>query len=70
MILALVDRRREPTPAAAAALCAPWTVLCALAAELGPADWRADLVLVDDEAMTELNRGYRGAEGPTDVLSF
>ena len=70
MILALVDRRREPVPDATAALCAPWALLAELAALLGPPDWRVDLVLVDDGAMTELNRGYRDADGPTDVLSF
>jgi probable rRNA maturation factor len=70
MILSLVDRRRVPTPPAEAALCAPWVLLCRLAGELGPAQWRVDVVLVDDAEMTGLNAGYRGAEGPTDVLSF
>ena len=70
MILTLIDRRREPSPAAAAALHAPWRLLTELAAALGPVDWRIDLVLVDDGAMTDLNRAYRGADGPTDVLSF
>lgn len=28
------------------------------------------MVLVDDAAMAELNRAYRGASGPTDVLAF
>lgn len=28
------------------------------------------LVVTDDEAVAELNRHYRGVEGPTDVLSF
>jgi probable rRNA maturation factor len=28
------------------------------------------LALVDEDAMTDLNRSYRGEEGPTDVLSF
>jgi len=64
MILTLVDRRREPVRDATAALCAPWALLAELAATLGPPDWRVDLVLVDDGAMAELNRGYRGADGP------
>lgn len=70
MILSLVDRRRDPMPPAEAALCAPWALLRRLAGELGPALWRVDVVLVDDAEMTGLNGGYRGAEGPTDVLSF
>jgi len=70
MILALVDRRLNRAPTAEAALWAPWTVLADLAAAVGPADWRIDLVLVDDDAMTGLNRSYRAADGPTDVLSF
>jgi probable rRNA maturation factor len=28
------------------------------------------VVLVDDAAMSVLNRGYRGVDGPTDVLAF
>jgi probable rRNA maturation factor len=28
------------------------------------------VLLVDDSAMTELNRTYRGVAGPTDVLAF
>lgn len=70
MILSLIDRRRFPAAAAAAALHAPWPVLTELAAAVGPDNWRIDLVLVDDEAMIGLNRDYRGADGPTDVLSF
>ncbi len=70
MILALVDRRRDRVPAAEAALCAPWEVLARLAGGLGPAGWRVDVVLVEDPGMTSLNAGYRGGDGPTDVLSF
>ncbi len=39
-------------------------------AGLGAGDWTVNLVLVDDQAMTELNRRYRGLETVTDVLSF
>ncbi len=28
------------------------------------------VALVDDERMAQLNQGFRGVEGPTDVLSF
>jgi probable rRNA maturation factor len=68
--LGLVDRRRQPEPAGVAALVAPWDLLCELAAGLGPADWRLDLVLIDDADMAGLNLAYRATDGPTDVLSF
>lgn len=70
MILALVDRRSVPVPPPGTALCAPWDLLVRLAGALGREDWRVDLVLVDDAEMAALNREYRGAAGPTDVLSF
>ncbi|MBW6467815.1 MAG: rRNA maturation RNase YbeY [Anaerosomatales bacterium] len=35
-----------------------------------PAHAELSLALVDVEEMTELNEGYRGVAGPTDVLSF
>lgn len=41
-----------------------------LVADLGLPAWRADLVLVDDEAIAALNRQYRDKAGATDVLSF
>lgn len=41
-----------------------------LVKELGHPDWRADLVLVDDDAMARLNEAYRGKAAVTDVLSF
>jgi probable rRNA maturation factor len=40
-----------------------------LAAE-GEPDSEVSLVVTSDEAVAELNLGYRGVEGPTDVLSF
>lgn len=70
MKLGLVDRRRAPAPAGEAALVAPWDLLARLADGLGPADWRVDVVLIDDAEMAALNLAYRDAEGPTDVLSF
>jgi probable rRNA maturation factor len=41
----------------------------ALLAE-GDADSEVSLVVTSDEVLAELNRRYRGVEGPTDVLSF
>ncbi len=41
-----------------------------LVAPLGHPQWAFDLVLVEDEAMTELNGQYRDKDGVTDVLSF
>ncbi len=38
--------------------------------ELGLTRAELSLVLLDDEGIAELNRRYRGREGPTDVLSF
>jgi probable rRNA maturation factor len=37
---------------------------------VGQARAELSLALVDDEQMTDLNRRYRGMDGPTDVLSF
>ena len=43
-------------------------------AALAAGDWRGpaelSLCLMDDAAMADLNRRYRGMEGPTDVLAF
>lgn len=36
----------------------------------GPEDAEIGLVLVDDAAIHEMNRTYRGVDAPTDVLSF
>ncbi len=36
----------------------------------GRPEGEVTLVVTDDEAVAELNRHYRGVEGPTDVLSF
>jgi len=36
----------------------------------GPAGSAAELILVDDAFIKDLNRRYRGIESPTDVLSF
>ncbi|MDQ7794087.1 MAG: rRNA maturation RNase YbeY [bacterium] len=44
--------------------------LAALAAGGWSAPGELSLCLVDDPAMAELNRQYRGQDGPTDVLAF
>jgi len=41
-----------------------------LIAEEAPEHCELSIALVDLDEMTELNREYRGKEGPTDVLSF
>ena len=41
-----------------------------MAAEGKPAASEVSVSFVDDEAMAELNEGFRGRSGPTDVLSF
>jgi probable rRNA maturation factor len=41
-----------------------------VAAGVGPADWPVDVAWVEDDAMTQFNRGYREKDGVTDVLSF
>ena len=72
MILRLVDRRCAQPEAAADWFAGSGSeaLLAGLAAGLGRSDWTVDLALVDDPAMTALNRDFRGTEGVTDVLSF
>jgi probable rRNA maturation factor len=66
MIVRLLDQRSraEEPPAVKEAL------LGALVAHLGRPAWAVNVVLVDDEAMADLNQGYHGGKGVTDVLSF
>jgi probable rRNA maturation factor len=57
------------------ASCAEWedTVRQALSQglrDLGLEDAEVSVLLTDDAGIAELNRLYRGREGPTDVLSF
>ncbi len=67
MVPRLVERRRPARPG----LPAGWArTLAACLAPAGRADWPLDVVLVTDEEMAALNRGYRRLDGPTDVLSF
>lgn len=75
MILNLVDQRSfaggpEGTGRGGAWVRDNFGLLTLLAAQVGPADWAVDLVLVDDARMAGLNEGFRGADGVTDVLSF
>lgn len=44
-------------------------IAAALSAE-DHADGELTLVITDDDEVAELNRQYRGVDGPTDVLSF
>ncbi len=52
----------------------PLRPLCAAAfsaaAEVAPTEGVVALLLTDNGALAELNRQYRGKDGPTDVLSF
>jgi probable rRNA maturation factor len=67
MKIELVDRRRgkawQPTGALIKRL--EWACLPA-----GRPEWRIDLVLADDSAVSDLNWLYRRKKGVTDVLSF
>lgn len=36
----------------------------------GPGTWELSILLTDDAAIAELNREWRGKDGPTNVLSF
>lgn len=53
--------RRDRLTTLAHAICAE---------EEGAAEVELSLVFCDDAFITELNRAYRGVDGPTDVLSF
>ena len=44
--------------------------LAGLAAEIGPESELVEVSFVDDAAIRDLNRDYRGKDAPTDVLSF
>ncbi len=70
MILNLVDRRGGADGASQEFHGQKWQRLCRLVAELGGVHWPVDVVLVDDEAIVDLNTRFRGKDGVTDVLSF
>jgi probable rRNA maturation factor len=65
MRLELVDQRPHP-----AAPPLEEGILASLVGPAGRADWVANLVLVEDHVMADLNARWYGGEGPTDVLSF
>ncbi len=70
MILGFVDRRGLTAEVEDHAGPAAQRLWSRLAAAVGPSEWRVDVVLVEDGAMTVLNGRYRGAAEVTDVLSF
>ncbi len=74
MKLQLVDRRQQPDTEPQQPCWHRdgrlWSLLEKLCAPLGALDWTADLVLVDDDLMAQLNRQWRGRDSATDVLSF
>ena len=47
-----------------------WVGECALALQDMPSSDAIDVVVADDETLTELNRRHRGLDETTDVLSF
>jgi probable rRNA maturation factor len=71
-----IDIRLEgPVAPGAAESEPPWLEGCrrfvaAALRELGAANWELSILFCGDAFIRELNRRYRGLEGPTDVLSF
>lgn len=68
MRLRLVDQFGGPS-----GIAAPFrevATLSSLVAPMGRPAWVVDLVLLDDQAMAELNKSYRAVPEVTDVLSF
>jgi probable rRNA maturation factor len=66
MIVKLLDQRHG----AGGPPAAEESLLAGLVAPLGQPHWQVNVVLVDDQAMADLNVRYHGGEGVTDVLSF
>ena len=63
------DQKKEPlTPAARALVKRAITAALDYEQFEGPAE--VSVTFVDNEAIRELNRDYRGKDAPTDVLSF
>ncbi len=70
MIINLVDRRTGADGTSEYFHGEQWRQLSRLASLVGAAAWCVDVVLVDDEAMADLNLQYRSKAEVTDVLSF
>lgn len=72
MILRLFDRRSGVDGGFDEWFDAPdrRDLLVEIAGTLGHPHWAVNLVLVDDQAMVELNKDFRQVDGVTDVLSF
>ena len=63
------DQKKEPLTPAARALVKR-AITAALAYEQFEGAAEVSVTFVDNEAIRELNREYRGKDAPTDVLSF
>ena len=63
------DQKKEPLTPAARALVKR-AITAALAYEQFEGEAEVSVTFVDNEAIRELNRDYRGKDAPTDVLSF
>ena len=63
------DQKKEPLTPAARALVKR-AITAALAYEQFEGEAEVSVTFVDNEAIRELNRDYRGKDMPTDVLSF
>ncbi len=68
MMPILVDRRQRP--GADDLVSAQMKMYERLVVDLGQPGWSFDLVLIEDEAMTNLNSQFRSRDVVTDVLSF
>lgn len=68
MIPTLIDQRFQPN--SEDLVVRQMDTYLKLMADLGGLEWSFNLVLVEDEAMADLNSQFRGKDGVTDVLSF
>jgi len=68
MILRIIDRRHNPAPDDL--VRTQENIFRKLVIDLGQPTWSFDLVLVEDDAMAQLNSQFRSKASVTDVLSF